>query len=360
MILINLLGFIFALGIIVFIHELGHFSVAKIFGLYVSEFSLGFGPILWSHKSKETRYSLRAIPLGGFVSVVGEEDDKITPNEDDELDPALYAGRTVQDLNTFKKCLFTLAGVFMNFLLALAIMSSMLLSYKQIRGEIDTTIGSVVENYPAANAGLKAGDKILSMESHGIKVNFKNYDDLLYYMSMYEGDEDIIVSFKRGEDTLTKTLKPIKEDDSYLIGISFEEPEPINVTIWNCVPLAFTRLFSVLKATVNALRGLFRGIGLNNIGGPIAIYEVTSEAISLGFESYLSIIMSLSLNIGVMNLLPLPALDGGRTIIYIIEGIIGKKCPKSLENALMTISLAAIIALTVFVMFKDVFNIFMR
>ena len=360
MLFLNIIGFIFALGIIVFIHELGHFTVAKVFGLYVSEFSLGFGPILISHKSKETRYSLRTIPLGGFVSVVGEEDDKITPNEDDSIDPSLYEGRTVQDLNTFKKCLFTLAGVIMNFLLALAIMSAMLLSYKQIRGDIGTTIGEVVENYPAYKAGIKEGDTIISMECHDLKTNIKSYDDLVYYMAMYEGDEEIIVTLKRGEEVLAKSFKPIFEDDSYKIGVSFKEPDPINVTIWNCVPLAFTRLFAVLKATINALRGLFIGVGLNNLGGPIAIYEATSDAISMGYESYLSLIMSLSLNIGVMNLLPLPALDGGRTLIYIFEGIIGKKCPKKLENILMSFSMAVLIILMVFVMFKDVFNIFTR
>lgn len=356
--IVNILGFIFALGIIVFIHELGHFSIAKIFGLYVSEFSLGFGPILWSHKTKETRYSLRAVPLGGFVSVVGEADDKITPNDDNKIDPKLYEGRTVNDLNTFKKCLFTLAGVIMNFLLALAIMSSLLLNYKLIRGEVGTTINTVVEDSPAYKAGIKEGDMIVSIECHGIKTSIKTYDDLTYYMATYEGNEDIIVTFERDGEAISKQLRPEYKEDSYIMGVTFKEPEPIKVTFLNCVPLAFTKLWALLKATINALRGLFVGVGLDNLGGPIAIYEVTSDAISLGFESYLSLIMSLSLNVGVMNLLPLPALDGGRTLIYLVEGIIRKKCPKKLEEILMSISMAVLILLMVFVMIKDSLKFF--
>ena len=352
-IFLDILGFIFALGIIVFIHELGHFSVAKFFGLYVNEFSLGFGPILLSHKSKETRYSLRAIPLGGFVSVVGEEDDKLTPNEDEYIDPTLYEGRTVQDLSTIKKCIFTLAGVFMNFLLALAIMTGILLSQKQVIGEAGTTIESVVEGYPASKAGLMEGDTLIKLESVGLKTNLKSYDDLLYYMELYQGDGDISVTFKRDGETYTKVISPIKEDDSYMLGVSFAAADVVDVTLLNCIPLAFTKLYSVFKATLNALRGLFFGVGLNNLGGPIRIYEETSNAISMGFEYYILIIMSLSLNIGIMNLLPVPALDGGRTLIYIAEGIIGKKCPKKLENILMTLSLFILVALMAFVMIKD-------
>ena len=355
---LTLIGFIFALGIIVFIHELGHFTVAKIFGLYVNEFSLGFGPVLLSKKGKETRYCLRAIPLGGFVSVVGEADDKITPNDDNQVDPSLYEGRTVQDINTFKKCIFTLAGVIMNFLLALAVMSSILLSYKVIRGEIGTKIDKVVENTPAEKAGIQSGDEIVSIESHGMKASIDTYEDLLYYMSSYEGKDLITITLIRNGETLTKTLKPELNEGSYIIGVSFAEAEPVNVTIWNCVPLAASQLWSMVKATVNALRGLIRGIGLNSIGGPIAIYEATGEAISYGFDSYLSLIASLSLSVGIMNLLPLPALDGGRTIIYICEGIVGKKCPKKLEEALMSFSLAVILLLMVFVMIKDTIGLF--
>lgn len=360
MFILTLLGFIFALGIIVFIHELGHFSVAKFFGLYVTEFSLGFGPVLLSHQSKETRYAIRAIPLGGFVSVVGEEDDKITPNDDDSLDPELYKGRTVQDLNTFKKCLFTLAGVFNNFVLALLLMAGLLLSYQTIRSEVSSTIETVVENTAAYNAGLLDGDKIVSMEMHGIKSSINTYEDVVYYMASYEGKEDIIVTVKRDGELLEKSLRPIysEEDQTYLIGISFKAAEPVNVTLLNCIPLSVERLWGILKATVNALRGLLVGVGLNNLGGPIKIYEATGDAISMGFDSYISLILSLSLNIGVMNLLPLPALDGGRTIIYIIEGIIGKKFPKKLEEILMTASLAIIIMLTIFVMVKDTIGLF--
>ena len=355
---LTLIGFIFALGIIVFIHELGHFTVAKIFGLYVNEFSLGFGPILLSKKGKETKYCLRAIPLGGFVSVVGEADDKITPNDDNQVDPSLYAGRTVQDINTFKKCIFTLAGVIMNFLLALAVMSSILLSYKVIRGEIGTKIDKVVEASPAEKAGLQSGDEIISIESHGIQASIDTHDDLLYYMASYEGKDLITITFIRDDKTLTKTLMPVLNEGSYFLGVSFAETEPVTVTLWNCVPLAASQLWSMVKATINSLRGLIRGIGLNNLGGPIAIYLATGEAISYGFDSYLLLIASLSLSIGIMNLLPLPALDGGRTIIYIFEGIIGKKCPKKLENVLMSFSLAVLFLLMIFVMVKDTIGLF--
>lgn len=357
--LLNLLAFIIALGLIVFIHELGHFSVAKIFGLYVIEFSLGFGPVLFCKKGKETRYCIRAIPLGGFVKVFGEEDDKITPDEDEfNIDPELYKGRTVNDINTLKKLLFTLAGVIMNFLLALAIMSSLLLSYKEITGEIGTTIDTIIEGKPASEADILPGDTIVAIESHDIKTNIKNHDDLTLYMASYDGTDDLTLYLKRGDNNIETTLKPTYEDGSYLIGVSFKMPEPIKVTIWNCVPLGASKLWSLAKAVLNSLKGLFRGIGAEQVGGPVAIYEATSEAVQMGFDSYLYIIMVLSLNIGVVNLLPLPALDGGRSLIYFIEGIVGKKLPKNVENILMSVSFALIMLLFILVMFKDVMGLF--
>ena len=358
--ILSIIGFIFALGIIVFIHELGHFSVAKIFGLYVSEFSLGFGPVIYSIKGKETKYSLRAIPIGGFVSVVGEADDKITPDDDQYIDPSLYEGRTVNDIGTIKKMIFTLAGVIMNFLLALAIMSSLLLSYKTIQGEVNTTIDNVVEGMPAEKAGIKAGDIIVAAKSHNIKTNLKTYDDLVYYMSSYDGKDDITFYLNRNNETIETTLTPDKQDESYVIGVSFRSSDPVNVTIWNCVPLAVNKLWAFAKAIFNVLKGLFFGVGLDQLGGPVSIYQATSEAVSLGFENYIYLIMALSLNVGIFNLIPLPAFDGGRTLIYLIEGIVGKKTPKKLENLLMSISMALIMLLFIYVMFKDTFNLFWR
>lgn len=356
--IVQILGFIFALGLIVFIHELGHFASAKIFGLYVNEFSLGFGPIIFSKKGKETKYCIRAIPLGGFVSVVGEQDDKITPNDDVNLDPELYKGRTVNDISTIKKMIFTLAGVIMNFLLALAIMSAMLLNFKVISGTANTTIDSLVEGMPASEVDILPGDTIIAARTHGIKTSIKNYDDLTYYMASYDGTDNLTLYLKRNDHTIETTFKPVLQDGSYIMGISFKSPEPIKVTIWNCVPLGLEKLWSLSKAIFNALKGLFFGVGLDQLGGPVAIYQVTSEAIEMGFENYLYIIMSLSLNVGIFNLIPLPAFDGGRTLIYLIEGIRGKKMSPKLERILMSISFALIMMLFMFVMFKDTMRLF--
>lgn len=358
--ILSIIGFIFALGIIVFLHELGHFTVAKIFGLYVNEFSLGFGPAIYTKKGKETKYCIRAIPLGGFVSVVGEEDDKITPNDDEAIDPALYEGRTVNDISTWKKMIFTLAGVIMNFLLALAIMSSLLLSYQYIQGEPGTTIAEVVDGLPASNSNIKAGDTIIAAKSHNIKTNLKTYDDLVLYLGSFDGEGDITLYLQRDNEVVETTLIPEKQDDSYVIGVSFKTPEPIKVTLLNCVPLAFSKLWTFAKAIFNTIKGLFVGVGLNQLGGPVAIYEATSEAISMGFENYIYLIMVLSLNVGIFNLIPLPAFDGGRTLIYLIEGLAGKKMPKKLENLLMSFSMALILMLFVYVMFKDTINLFWR
>lgn len=355
---LSIIGFIFALGIIVFIHELGHFMTAKVFGLYVNEFSLGFGPAIFTKKGKETKYCIRAIPLGGFVSVVGEEDDKITPKDDETIDPALYQGRTVNDIPTWKKMIFTLAGVFMNFLLALAIMSSLLLSYQYIQGEPGTTISEIIDGLPASKADIKAGDTIIAAKSHNIKTNLKTYDDLVLYLGSFDGEGNITLYLQRGDEIVETTLIPEKQDETYVIGVSFKVADPIKVTIFNCVPLAFNKLWSFAKAIFNALKGLFVGVGLDQLGGPVAIYEATSEAISMGFENYIYLIMVLSLNIGIFNLIPLPAFDGGRTLIYLAEGIVGKKMPKKLENILMSISMALILMLFVFVMFKDTMNLF--
>jgi len=311
--------FLIVLSILVFFHELGHFTVARLLGVKVYVFSIGFGKKLFTKRYKGTDWSISLIPLGGYVKMKGQED----------LNPAL-SNNDVDSYNTktpFQRILILLAGPFANFLLAFVV-------YIMIgllgNNALSPTIGKVVENSPAAIAGLKANDKIVKINN----IEIQTWDDLSDIIKNANGSLTFFI--KRDGKLISRTLYPKMSDSvnmfkekikKRMIGIA---PAPKLVTIYyspfEAISFAYDKTIEASKMIFLGVQKLIQGIVPHSeIGGVISIGTVISDASSSSFVALLTITALISVNLGVLNLLPIPALDGGHIVFNIYEMITGLK-----------------------------------
>lgn len=341
-------------GIIVIIHEFGHFYVAKKSGVGIIEFAVGMGPKLFSVNKNGVLYSVRLFPLGGFCRMKGEEAD----------DPDCF-----QNVSLIKRMAIVLAGPFMNFVLAFLVFVIFVMFMP-----IGTTyIKRVEENSPAYNAGIKENDKILKINDTRINL----YSELSYFMSEYDGGE-LKVKIKNEEGVKTVTLVPEKNEETgrYAMGIACKMKLPLisqsvegfeRMGILETLKDGFFYMLFMVKMTVVGLVKLFTAkVGLDQVSGPVgltsAVGEVYNEAKQGGLMFVLlnmaNITGLLSANLGVMNLLPIPALDGGRFLFFIAEAIRGKKIPPEKEGVVHLIGFAILMIFGVVVAFNDVLKFF--
>lgn len=348
----TLLLFILILGLIILVHEFGHYLFARLTGVHVHEFAIGMGPKIFSKVSKKTdiRYSIRAIPLGGFVSLAGEE------VEIDEVRKK-YKGKTLQDKNVFQRFLVMFFGAGFNFIFAILLIFAIGLIY----GGKDMTpvLSEIAENTPAYEAGLEAGDKIVKINNYKVKY----VDDIQLYLAITDKSEPVTFTvLKDGEATTRKyviTAEKIVVDKqtSYLFGIGMS-PKPTKGFI-NIVKYTFEQAGSLFKQMFVTIGGLFTGkIGVNQLSGPVGIYGVVGQAKTYGMASILSLIAFLSINVGVINLIPFPAFDGGRILFLFIEKIKGSPVNSKVENIIHTVGFILIILLIVYVTFNDILKLF--
>lgn len=350
--------FILLLSVIIVIHEFGHLIAAKIFGVYCGEFSMGMGPKILSYKGKETTYSLRLIPIGGFVSMAGDADNDLETKTDDEDIPF---ERTLKGIKTWKKIIIMMAGVLMNLLLALVITSAVFLYTGFYATSADTTIAKVNIDSPAYNAGIQDGDKIvkLSYKELGISHKPKTFEDMTYFMYGNE-EHTLTMDVLRNDEVLSFDVTPEFDQDTnrYIIGINANQYNVVEVNITNCLWAGFDYLYNMTRTIFMSLGQLVKGIGFENLSGPVGIFDATSQAVNAGFTTYILMVAMMSLNVGIFNALPLPILDGGRVVIAIIEKIIGRPLSDKAINIMMTISMAMLIILLVFATMQDIKRIF--
>ncbi len=354
--MVNILLFVFLLCGIVTIHEFGHFIFAKLFGVYCHEFSIGMGPLVYSHKFKETTLSLRALPIGGFVAMAGDNDNQL----ETKVDVEVPFERTLPGIHPLKRIIVMLAGILMNFILALVIIAVIFLSYGYTSVVDNTVISEVNAGLPAQKAGLRAGDEIKEIVfENGYSFKPSSFSEISSFMAAYEGGE-ITVYVNRDNEELSFSLLPQYDqaEDRYLIGIVSGEYQIEEVNLLNCWSYSASYLWMMMRLTFMTLAGLLRGVGLDNVSGPVGIYNVTSQAVSYGATSYFSLVALLSLNVGIFNALPLPVMDGGRVLITIIEVITGHSINKKFENIIMTASVIILLGLMIIVTFKDVIKLF--
>ena len=353
----TLILFILLLSLIIVIHECGHLIAAKIFGVYCAEFSLGMGPKLFSIKGKETEYSLRLLPLGGFVSMAGDNDNALETSADP--DNQIPPERSLKGIARWKRVIVMLAGIIMNFILALVIVAIILMVNGKYAVAPEAVIKDVENGSPAYNAGMKAGDKVTRIAfENGSSMKIKTFNDFSDFMLTYEGEGEVTITVERSGEKIDLKLIPEhdeqNESNPYHVGVYSNSYEVVDINILNCWKYAIIYLKEVMKLMITTVIGLFRGIGLNNLSGPVGIYNATSQAAEMGFMTYLNLIAILSLNVGIVNALPLPILDGGRVLILIIEMIIGRPISKKAENIAMTISMLLLIMLMVFATYQDI------
>lgn len=342
------MGIILALilfSFIVFFHELGHFLLAKKNGIDVTEFAIGMGPILLQKEYKGTRYCVKLLPLGG--SCMMGEDEEATDSPNNFNNKSVWARISV-----------IAAGPIFNFILAL-FFSVILIG---MFGYDEPVLGEVEEGYPAAEAGLEAGDRILEIGDQNVHI----YRDVSAYLQFHQGEEVTLV-YERDGKKKTATMTPVMDEELGYgrIGIAssgYTEANLFTALQYGCYEVQYW-----IQITLESLKMLVTGqIGMDQLSGPVGIVDVVDttyqQSKSYGFivvlGQMLNLAILLSANLGVMNLLPLPALDGGRLIFLFVEAIRRKRISPEKEGYVHLVGIVLMMLLMVFVMYNDIQRVF--
>ena len=347
-VIFNIILFILILGFIIFVHEFGHFIFAKITGVYVYEFALGMGPKLFSKKGKETEYTLRAIPIGGFCQLAGED------IEDDNL-KKVPKNRRLQSKTCFQRFLIMFFGAGNNFISAILILFFISLVWGGTT--MDPVITSIDKDLPAYDVGLKKGDIIKNI--NGSKVTTS--DDISLFLTVADPEEKttIVVERKGKEKTFKFKPEKVKENDQtvYRYGIGMQQSREYGFI--NAIKYTFKKTGALFKQMAYTVKYLFTGgIKLNQLSGPVGIYSIVGEQSKTGFANVLYLVAYLSINVGFINLLPLPAFDGGHILFIIIEKIKGSPVSPELENKIHTIGLMLLMGLMLIITINDILRLF--
>lgn len=347
--LLTIVIFIIVFSIIVIFHELGHFWLAKANGIQVNEFSLGLGPTIWGFKKGETKYSIKALPFGGACMMEGEDDDSDNP-------------RAFPNKNVWQRISVVFAGPFFNFIMAFVVIYILLC----INGYVKPVLSGIEPGYPAEAAGLQAGDEIIGL--NGYNVHFA--EEIQIYLAVHKGEEIKFTVLRDGEKVAMNISPKLTEEGNYLYGFSYLSADSyVKGNAWENVSYSFYKMKYYIYATVESLKMLFTGgASFNDLSGPVGIVKeggmqtaevVKSAGVGYGILYILEWVALLSANLGVMNLLPIPALDGGRLLFLIIEAIRRKRIDPQKEGIVHGIGIVLLLLLMVVVMFNDIRKIFM-
>ena len=348
--MLNLIYFVIILGVIVLVHEFGHFIFAKMFGIYVYEFAIGMGPKIFHFKKKngETEYSIRAIPIGGFCSLAGEDLDS-----DDSL--KIPKDRRLQSKKAWQRFLVMFFGAGNNFILAFLLLFTIALGWGAVSSKPIVT--ELVSNNPAEIAGIEVGDYITQINGHKIKTS----DDISIYLQVENKDKPITFTVKRNGMELDIDVTPIKEevDGSEIYRVGIISSGKVEKGFTTSIKYAFTKMNSLFRQMIITFKGLFTGgISVNQLSGPVGIYSIVGTQVHAGFQNVLYLIALLSINVGFINLIPFPAFDGGRILFLIIEKITGKPVKPETENKIHTIGFILLLALMLYITLNDILKLF--
>lgn len=335
---ISAIKIIILLGLLIFIHELGHFTVAKLCNVKVNEFAIGFGPTIYKKQGKETKYNLRLIPLGGFISMEGEEERS---ND----------SRSYSKVSILKRMAIVFAGPIVNILFATVIYFLLTFSAGPY---ISNEVNEILPGYGAENSGIQVNDIIIGI--NGEKVESKY--DLSKIIDTSNG-QNLNIEVNRNGEILQYNVKPtevkLAEDIfTYYIGISFKPARDnfINRCINGTIS---TKEF--LISIVDNIKQLFTGkVGVDKMMGPVGISKVVAK--TDGFKEFIQMMALISLSLGVTNLLPIPALDGGRILILLIEAIRRKPLNEKLEINIQLLGFSFLIILSLYITYNDILRIF--
>ncbi|HGA1374288.1 TPA: RIP metalloprotease RseP [Streptococcus agalactiae] len=418
--MLGILTFIIIFGVIVVVHEFGHFYFAKKSGILVREFAIGMGPKIFSHIDKEgTTYTIRILPLGGYVRMAGWGDDKteiktgtpanLTLNKEgivtrinlsgkqldntslpinvtayDLEDKLTITGLVLSETKTYSvdhdatiieedgtevriapldvqyqnasvwgRLITNFAGPMNNFILGLVVFIALAFIQGGVQ-DLSTNQVRVSENGPAASAGLKNNDRILQIGSHKVS----NWEQLTAAVekstSRLEKNQKLALKIKSKEVVKTINVKPQKVDKSYIIGIMPALKTSFKDKLLGGFKLAWESFFRIL----NELKKLIAHFSINKLGGPVALYQASSQAAKNGFVTVLNLMGLISINLGIMNLIPIPALDGGKIVMNILEAIRRKPLKQETETYIMLAGVAVMLVLMIAVIWNDIMRAF--
>lgn len=344
----TIIYFILILGGIVFFHELGHFLFAKKAGVYIYEFSIGMGPQLfkWKSKKDETMYSIRLLPIGGFVQMAGEE---IDPDEN------IPKEKRMQSKTWLQRFSIMIAGIFFNFVLAIVLLFVVGLINGTPKKE--TYIGVIDKNSSAYNAGLRENFEILQV--NGKKASTK---DILSLELIANVKKEVEIKYKdaNGNVEIAKFKADTIDENgttNYKYGFSLINQKQRG--FFSSIKYAFTKTIELIEYMFFVIWYLITGkISLTNLSGPIGIFTMVGETAKEGLINLVYLMAIISVNVGFINFLPLPAFDGGRILFLIIEKIKGSPVNPKIENIIHTVGLVLLMLLMVFITYNDILRIF--
>jgi regulator of sigma E protease len=350
--LYSIIAAVVGLGVLIVFHEFGHFLFAKLSGVGVLTFSVGFGPKLWVKKKGETEYALSAFPLGGYVKMVGED-----PEEEVK---AVDLERSFAHKSLLKRTAIVAAGPGFNLLLAVFLLMIVFLFYGV--PVLSNLIGAVEPESPAAQAGLQKGDRIVAVDGQAVTA----WDDLSSKIKQSAG-RSLDLRVQRSGEELVMTVEPRKREvknifgelkEDWMIGIgsqvSIEKGDP-----GLAISKAFVQTYEYSKLTLIGLyKMITREVSPRNLGGPILIAQMAGQQAQEGIGSFLAFLAVLSINLGVLNLLPVPVLDGGHLFFFAIEAIIGRPVSIKYREKAQQVGIFLLLLLMIFAFANDIFRLF--
>lgn len=329
--IITIISFVFVFGLLVFFHEFGHFALAKLNNIKVHQFALGMGPKLLSYKGKETEYSIRIFPIGGYVKMEGEDEAS-----DDE--------RSFSCKTPLQRISVLAAGPIMNIILAIVLLAIIAFSF----GTPVNIIDKITEGSPAELAGLKSGDEIIKINN----TDIDSWEDIVDTIGSSK-DNTLNIEVLRNEETLSFKVTPKLDNETkrYLIGIT----PAMKKSVIKAVKSSVENVFLVMKQIFEFLFSFIRGEGsTEDVVGPIGMFHYVGEAARISIFSLFSLAAVISINLAILNILPFPALDGGRIIFAIIELIKGSPIDPEKEGFVHMIGFVILIILMILVVVKDI------
>lgn len=333
------------IGFLTFIHEFGHFFFARLFKVPVLEFAIGMGPKIYSWEGKYgTKYALRLLPIGGFVQMEGEEGTSDNP-------------MAYNNLNPWKKIVVTAAGPVVNIVFAIILMFALVISTPTLGS---TTVGGFLDN-SVSNAKLQINDEIIKVGD--VKVHT---GEEVYYEVMMQGYEAVDITVKRNGEIIVLenvVFNTVEESGAVLGDLDFQLYALSalgDVNIFDYLYQAFYRSINMVKMVYDSLWGLLTNrFGIDAVSGPVGIVETVGQVASVSIGALINLVVLISMNLGIFNLLPIPALDGGRIIFHLIDGIAGRKViKKEVEDAINGVTMILLLGFMLLVSIKDVIGLF--
>ena len=340
--LLTIVSAVFVFGLLVLVHEWGHFITAKMTNMRVDEFAIGFGPKLISWQKGETLYALRAIPLGGFNRIAGMDLDE----EENDAGDRAYFKRPI-----WARMIVILAGSVMNFVLPVILFFLIFLCVGVQTPSTEPIVGAVMANRPAASAGLMAGDRITSINGQTIN-EWANISEIF----KDSAGKPFEVTYLRGDESRHTTVIPVLDESSNRVVIGIQgSVVSQEVSIGEAASLSVEKTWRIFKAMLEALAMLVTKEGASSeLSGPIGVAQMAGEVAQHGFIPLLNFAAFLSLNLGIVNLLPVPALDGGHFITLVIEAVRGKQMSKKAMYYIQAVGVVILMSLMIFATFNDI------